>query len=99
MSQKTEKPAPSLDSLDKKLSALKGSQPDSSPEVAQGKMQSYRAASDFGAAALVGCGLGFGVDYVAHTSPFGLIIGLLVGVAAGFRMMMRTMNSSTSDKA
>lgn len=97
MSQKTEKSAPSLNSLEAKLSALKDAQPYASPAMAQGKMQAYRAASDFGAATLVGCGLGFGVDYFANTSPFGLIAGLVIGVVAGFRMMMRTMNSS--DKA
>lgn len=98
MDPKIEKPAPSLATLEAKLSALKDAQPHASPAMAQGKLQAYRAASDFGAATLVGCGLGFGVDYLANSSPFGLIVGLLIGVVAGFRMMMRSMNATNDGK-
>ncbi|MGR1969148.1 AtpZ/AtpI family protein, partial [Salmonella enterica] len=63
----------------------------------QGKRQAYRAASDFAAATIVGCLLGYGIDVLAHCSPFGLIGGLVVGVIAGFRMMMRDINPSQGD--
>lgn len=33
--------------------------------------------------------LGYGVDVWQHTSPWGLLVGLLIGTAAGTRMMLQ----------
>jgi ATP synthase protein I len=38
---------------------------------------------------LVGLGLGFGFDYLAHTTPWGLIVGILVGFVASLVVTMR----------
>lgn len=38
---------------------------------------------------LVGLGLGFGFDYLAHTAPWGLIVGILVGFVASLFVTMR----------
>lgn len=99
MSPDIEKPTPSLASLDEKLSALKQLQPTAAKDAGlQGKQQAYRAASDFAAATVVGSLLGYGIDMLGHSSPFGLIGGLVVGVIAGFRMMMRAINPSQGDR-
>lgn len=50
--------------------------------------QALRLVSDFSAATLVGCGLGYGVDAWLESGPWGLIIGLFIGVAAGTRRML-----------
>lgn len=36
---------------------------------------------------LVGGGMGYGIDYWFATAPFGLLIGLVFGIVAGFRNM------------
>ena len=58
--------------------------------------QGFRLASELIAAVLVGLLLGLGVDRVAGTSPFGLLGGLFVGFAAGFRNAVRTMLPGTT---
>ena len=52
-----------------------------------------RFGGEFGAAILVGAGLGFGVDSWVHTGPWGLIVGLVAGFAAGVVNVVRTAQS------
>jgi ATP synthase protein I len=49
----------------------------------------FRLASEFVAAIIVGAGLGYGVDYVFGTTPWGLVILLLLGFAAGVLNVIR----------
>lgn len=39
---------------------------------------------------IVGGLLGYGIDYFLHTTPWGLLIGLLLGAAAGVWNMVRS---------
>ena len=59
----------------------------------QGEMtglgRAYRLAAEFVAAILVGLGIGWGVDQVFNTSPWGMIILLLLGFAAGVVNVIR----------
>jgi ATP synthase protein I len=48
-----------------------------------------RFGGEFGAAVLVGAGAGYGVDYWLHTNPWGLVIGLTAGFAAGVVNVVR----------
>jgi ATP synthase protein I len=48
-----------------------------------------RLASEFVGAVLVGAGIGWLIDQVAGSSPFGLIVFLLLGFAAGILSMAR----------
>ncbi|MFO1088461.1 MAG: AtpZ/AtpI family protein [Hyphomicrobiales bacterium] len=48
-----------------------------------------RLATEFAAAVLVGAGIGWLIDHVAGTSPFGLIVFLLLGFGAGILNMAR----------
>ena len=41
-------------------------------------------------AGLMGALIGFGIDYWAHTSPLGLIVGVGLGFCAGVMNVMRT---------
>lgn len=43
-----------------------------------------RAMSELVASVMVGAGLGWGLDYLVGSQPWGLIVGLGLGVIAGF---------------
>ena len=45
---------------------------------------------------LVGLGFGWGVDYLAGTAPWGLIVGLLIGFAASVFLALRTAQRMTA---
>lgn len=49
-----------------------------------------RLSTDFVAGVLVGAALGWGIDKLAGTSPWGLIVFLLLGFAAGVLNVMRS---------
>ena len=49
-----------------------------------------RLSTDFIAGVLVGAALGWGIDKLAGTSPWGLIVFLLLGFAAGVLNVMRS---------
>jgi ATP synthase protein I len=54
-----------------------------------GASRGYRLASEFVAAIVVGGALGYGIDFVAHTRPWAMIVLLLLGFAAGVRNIVR----------
>ncbi len=68
-----------------------------------GLSQAVRIGTDLLAALIVGGGLGWAVDtYLLGSTPWGLVVGLIFGVAAGirnaYRSAQRWKNSSdTSD--
>jgi ATP synthase protein I len=51
--------------------------------------QAFKLGSEFVAGVLVGAALGWGLDKVAGTSPWGLIVLLLLGFAAGVLNVVR----------
>ena len=61
--------------------------------VRQGEMtgvgRGFRLASEFVAAIIVGAGLGWGLDQLAGTTPWGMIVLLLLGFAAGVLNVIR----------
>src|SRR5262245_21454252 len=59
----------------------------------------FRLASEFVAAVLVGAGLGWLLDRLAGTSPFGLIILLLLGFGAGILNMARASQRMANSEA
>lgn len=54
-----------------------------------GMARAYRLAAEFVAAIFVGWGLGWGADQLFGISPFGTIILLLLGFAAGVLNVIR----------
>lgn len=54
----------------------------------------FRMASDFVAAVIVGLVLGWGVDALFHTSPWGLIVCLILGFITGVRNVVRAANAA-----
>jgi ATP synthase protein I len=84
-----------LDRLSRELNAGKreraaAEQPERSN--ATGYAQALRLASEFAAGIIVGALVGWGVDFVAGTSPWGLIVFLLLGFCAGVLNVVRSAN-------
>jgi ATP synthase protein I len=55
-----------------------------------------RAMSDLVAAVVVGAGLGWGLDHLVGSDPWGLIVGLGLGAAAGFLGVYRLAAGTTT---
>jgi len=52
-----------------------------------------RFGGEFGAAIIVGGLLGYGADHFLHAAPWGLVIGLMLGFAAGVVNVVRVAQS------
>jgi ATP synthase protein I len=50
----------------------------------------FQLSGEFVAGILLGCAIGWTVDYFAGISPWGLIVGLMLGFAAGTLNVMRS---------
>ena len=64
-----------------------------------GLSRGFRLASEFAAAIIVGAGLGYLIDMVLPTRPWGMVVLLLLGFAAGVLNVVRTaktMNAATA---
>jgi ATP synthase protein I len=82
-----------LDTALKKAQADRANGDEHSPRASrsvQGMAQALRLASEFAAGVLVGAGVGWVVDWVFGISPWGLIVFLLLGFAAGVLNILRS---------
>ena len=50
----------------------------------------WRMVTEIVAGILMGCGIGYGLDYLFGTKPFLMILFIFIGFAAGIKVMMRT---------
>ncbi|SNT71830.1 AtpZ/AtpI family protein [Paracoccus seriniphilus] len=50
----------------------------------------WRMVTEMVAGILMGCGIGYGLDYLFGTKPFLMILFIFLGFAAGIKTMMRT---------
>src|SRR4051794_15675914 len=89
-----------LGSLDHRLSEIRGSrkigtdpngkEQDEAQAKASAMAMGLRLSSELVAGVLVGAGLGWGFDRLLSTSPWGLIVFLLLGFSAGVISVMRS---------
>jgi ATP synthase protein I len=89
-----------LGSLDRRLSKIGGSrkigtdqsgnEQDAAQARASAMAMGLRLSSELVAGVLVGAGVGWGFDRLLSTSPWGLIVFLLLGFTAGVLNVMRT---------
>jgi ATP synthase protein I len=88
-----------LGNLDKRLSKVRdsrkvGTDQSGNEGTAQARASAMamglRLSSELVAGVLVGAGLGWGFDRLLSTSPWGLIVFLLLGFTAGVMNVMRT---------
>jgi ATP synthase protein I len=63
-----------------------------------GMGQAVKLSSEFVAGVVVGAGLGWGIDTLAGTSPFGMIIFLILGFCAGVMNVMRATGAIATSK-
>lgn len=61
--------------------------------------RAFRLGSEFVAAIIVGAGLGWGVDQLIGTTPWGMIILLLLGFAAGVLNVIRATAEMNAEAA
>ena len=81
--------------LDSALSSLKKERAEASKGMNRtgdmtGMAYAFKLSSEFIAAILVGTAIGFIIDKLAGTSPWGLIIFLMLGFAAGILNVLRS---------
>jgi ATP synthase protein I len=83
---------PALKSLDDQLKAFEAQRaPKAAPfGETQGFGEGYRLLAGMIGGVLGGVGLGWTVDHFAHTSPFGLVGGLLIGTLASIVSTVRS---------
>ncbi|RIX98827.1 hypothetical protein D3218_16750 [Aureimonas flava] len=65
------------------------------PGSMQGMAQGLKIASEFIAGVVVGAVIGYGIDRFFGTAPFGLIVFLLLGFAAGVLNVIRSASQPT----
>jgi ATP synthase protein I len=89
-----------LGSLDQRLSALRdnrklrtdqpASESGDGAARASALARGFRLSSELIAGVLVGAGIGWGIDHLLSTSPFGLIVFFLLGFVAGIVNVVRS---------
>ncbi|MFI4936471.1 MAG: AtpZ/AtpI family protein [Caulobacterales bacterium] len=96
MSQPDDESRQALERLNQRLTAFKadGSPSAGGPGSAErGIGEGYRYLGEVIGGILGGLGLGWVVDHFAHTTPFGIVIGLLLGTAASAYAVVKTANA------
>lgn len=73
--------------------------PQTSLQHASDYARGYKLISEFAAGTLVGGLIGYGIDRMFGTLPFGLIIFLLLGFGAGFLNLARAANRAPPAQA
>ena len=97
MSQPDDDSREALKRLDERLEAFKADRATKSPADGSAERsmgEGYRLLGEVIGGILGGLGLGYLFDLFAHTTPFGLVIGLLLGTAAAAYTAMKSADAS-----
>jgi ATP synthase protein I len=89
MDHPTHDPHDALKKLGETLDGLTPKPAPSEEPIGRAEGKAIRLVSDFAGAALAGSALGYGVDHWCETGPWGIIAGLVLGVIAGTRRLLR----------
>ena len=82
---------PSLETLQRKIDEVRGTEADSGPRARGGDLsQAMRFSVDLVAGVTVGVGFGYFLDSWLGTLPLCMIVGVFLGMAAGVRTMIRS---------
>lgn len=93
----TERPTDDLASIEARLAEAKRRAEPSPREVAGSAFgQGTRLALELVSGVLVGAGLGYLLDRWLGTTPWGMILLFMLGLAAGFMNLMRAVNREAS---
>ena len=82
-------PEDRLDELRRRVAKARGEASSTSQPPNSAASLAFRFGGEFGAAVLVGALLGYGVDFLLHVSPWGLLIGVVLGFATGVVNVVR----------
>ena len=92
-----------FDSLDARLAAFEAKKAAEKPAKAaseKGNQDGYRLLADLIGGVLVGLGFGWLLDHYVHTSPWGMVGGLLIGLGlAIFSIVRKAMKLSAQASA
>jgi ATP synthase protein I len=83
-------PEDRLDDLRRRVAKARGETSSTSQPPDSAASLALRFGGEFGAAILVGALLGYGVGYFLGANPWALMIGLVLGFAAGVVNVVRT---------
>lgn len=86
-------PEDALRDLRRRVAKARGEGASTTPPPQSPASLALRFGGEFGAAIIVGALLGYGADYFLHTSPWGLVIGLVLGFTAGVVNVVRVAQS------
>jgi ATP synthase protein I len=86
-------PEDALRDLRRRVAQARGEGVSTTPPPQSPASLALRFGGEFGAAIIVGALLGYGADYFLHTSPWGLVIGLVLGFIAGVVNVVRVAQS------
>lgn len=90
MPQSDEPRDEALERLNQRLEAFAaGREPKNAYQGARSVGDGYRLLAELIGGILGGLGLGWGFDQVVHTSPLGMICGLLIGLATSVVVIVR----------
>lgn len=89
----TDPPEDALSDLRRRVDAARGRDGLQSARPQGPASLALRFGGEFGAAIIVGALLGYGVDYLFPTSPWGLVAGFVLGFAAGVVNVVRVAQS------
>ena len=78
-----------LQDLEDRLEEAQARHAKPDPRERANKAIGFKYASDFSAAIIVGAMLGYGIDKLLGSMPWGLLIGLILGFAAGVLSITR----------
>jgi ATP synthase protein I len=81
-----------LDELQTKQAGARRAQPSQSGIAT-------RVAAELVGGLFVGGGVGWGVDHIFHTAPWGIVVFFILGAAAGIRGVMRTAQKANAAAA
>ncbi|HRE42883.1 MAG TPA: AtpZ/AtpI family protein [Terricaulis sp.] len=86
-------PEDALSDLRRRVDAARGTGLQNSPPPQSPAALALRYGGEFGAAIIVGGLLGYGADYFLNSQPWGLMIGVGLGFAAGVVNVVRVAQS------
>jgi len=87
---------PSLEEFSERLDAMRGDPAEPvEPQTASGKAwgNAFRTSTELLVGIFVGALVGVGLDRWLGTEPWLLLVGIMLGFAAGLRNLSRTMNN------
>lgn len=91
--------ANSLRNLDERLDRKRGNAATQSAGSASGYAAGMKLSSEFVAAILVGAAIGWGLDRLLGTSPWAMIVFLMLGFCAGVVGVMRSAGRISDPRA